>query len=68
MCSSYQNVLFQERFADEVELKAPFSPALLGQAVYFMYFKNIYLTPRNVQDLLDLASYLQMEKLQVLTS
>lgn len=56
--------VFAEKDKPEVELKELVEPTLMAQAVHFMYFKNIYLTPKNVQDLLDLANYLQMEELQ----
>ena len=55
---------FEERFQKEVELKCLAEPALIGQILHYMYFKHIYLTPKNVQDLICLANYLQMENLQ----
>ena len=54
---------FNERFQSEVELKELFEPDRMGQIIHYMYFKHIYLTPKNAQDLLCLANYLQLDHL-----
>jgi hypothetical protein len=56
---------FAEHAHSEVELKELVEPSLMGQVVHFMYFKNVYLSPKNVQDLLGLSTYLQVDELKV---
>ena len=56
---------FAEGSSDEIELKGDIAePGFVAQALHFAYFKTVSMTPKNVQDLLGLAIYLQMEALQ----
>ena len=57
---------FEERDREVVELKEIFEPGLMGQVLRFMYFTYVEITPHNVQDLLSVANYLQMDTLQAL--
>lgn len=55
---------FEEKDKTEVEIKELFEPEIMGLALHYMYFNSIAIQVSNVQDLLQISTYLQMEALQ----
>ena len=55
---------FSEQSFPEVELKELVEPVAFARSLYFLYFGQIKIEPHTVQDLLSLANYLQIDRLQ----
>ncbi|NXU92179.1 ZBT17 protein, partial [Xiphorhynchus elegans] len=61
-CSDYFRMLFVDQ-KDVLEVKGPFSLAGLGQVLEFMYTAKLSLSPDNVEDVLAVAGFLQMQEI-----